>query len=256
MSIMDNIRQRQTEAVMPLSSTPPRHQPEMLYIGCVDARLDPVDDIGIDQGLALIFRNIGALVLKNESASAPLDPQQVLKSGVIPPNVNIGAMLEFFLNHIKLPEGKVKHIVVSGHTDCGGLRASHYHEDFGGDQFLPLYLDTLRDVRDRVREEAKSQNWNDAQLLHAFEEESVRQSMRNLMTYPCRGAHAAREEAGAAWLGYQHGDQAITEMNPANGVFEPDVGALRQCRAFCLTLRRTAISGAFTCATKLFASEW
>src|SRR5271155_3615329 len=100
MNIMDKIRRQQALAVLPSHHAPPKHQPEMLYIGCVDARLDPIDDIGIDKGAALIFRNIGALVLKDEYAGRGLDREAISAGGEIPQNVSIGAVLEFFLNHL------------------------------------------------------------------------------------------------------------------------------------------------------------
>ena len=221
MNIMDKIRRQQALAVLPPDRTPPRHHPEMLYIGCIDARLDPIDDIGIDKGMALIFRNIGALVLKDEQAGVALDRAAISASGEIPQNVSIGAVLEFFLNHLPHALGKVKHIVVSGHTDCGGIRACQNEVHGEHDRYLPLYLESLKDVRTRVRKEAKAKGWDDARLLHALEEESVRQSMQNLRTYAVV-SQAIKE----GWLEV-HGwvintaTQRISEMNPATLEFEP-----------------------------------
>jgi carbonic anhydrase len=224
MSIMDQIRHHQANAVRPSHQAPPVHQPEMLYIGCIDARLDPIMDIGIGKGKALIFRNIGALVLKDEHASVGLDHAAISAWGEIPPNVSIGAVLEFFLNHFPHEQGRVKHIVVSGHTDCGGLKACQNELCDEHDHYLPLYLESLREVRDRIRGEARALGWDDARLLHALEEESVRQSMKNLKSYPV--VTSALQEG---WLEI-HGwvintaTQRIYEMNLDTLEFEPMSG--------------------------------
>ncbi len=217
MSIMDKIRLQQALAVLPSHHTPPKHQPEMLYIGCVDARLDPIDDIGIDKGKALIFRNIGALVLKDGHAGSGT----ISAGSEIPQNISVGAVLEFFLNHIPVERGKVKHIVVSGHTDCGGLKACQNEECGKHDHHLSHYLENLKDVRTRVRNEAKAKGWNDAQLLHALEEESVRQSMANLQGYPV--VRKAMEEGAVEVHGWviDTATQRILEMNPKTLEFEP-----------------------------------
>jgi carbonic anhydrase len=220
MSILNSIRLRQSQAERPLHHTPAKHQPEMLYIGCIDARLDPIDDIGIEKGAALIFRNIGALVVKNEAKGQALDAHAVIESGEIPHNVNIAAVLEFFLTHIPQLPGHIKHIVVSGHTDCGGLKACHYGVN-EHDHYLPLYLQSLQTVRAKVRENARINGWNDAQLLHALEEESVRQSIANLLTYPIVEQAIAKNTLEVHGWVINTATQRILEMNLKTLEFEP-----------------------------------
>ncbi len=212
MSIMDKIRLRQELGVWPSAATPPEHRPEILYIGCVDARLDPIDDIGIDKGKALIFRNIGALVRRNESATS---------ADSVPPSASIGAVLEFFLNHIPAAPAQVKHIIISGHTDCGGLQACQHNACGEHDHYLPLYLDSLKSVRAKVMAEAKIKGWNDADILHALEKESVRQSVANLLTYPV--VQRALDDGLLEIHGWviDTATQRIAEMNPATLEFEP-----------------------------------
>src|SRR5262249_48777421 len=133
------------------------------------------EDIGIGKGKALIFRNIGALVLKHEAAGNDMHHA-----------LSIGAGIEFFLHHIP-SRGGGKNIVISGHTDCGGLEAYWHGNCSPKDHYLPLYLENLKDVRERIRSKGKAEGWDDVRHLHALEEESVRQSMANLMTYPAVG---------------------------------------------------------------------
>jgi carbonic anhydrase len=222
MSIIDNIRRRQSAAaVTAVHQQPPIHKPEMLYFGCVDARLDPIHDIGIEKGKALIFRNIGAVVLKDQHPSDLFDHEAMLQTGLIPPNVTMGAVLEFFLHHIKLDEGVVKHIVVSAHTDCGGLKACRYGVSAENDHYLSLYLESLRDVRRRVMAQAEIQGWDDAQVLRALEQESVRESVANLRSYPAvRSAIANGGLEVHGWI-IDTGAHRIMEMHPETLEFEP-----------------------------------
>ena len=201
---MENIRRRQALAVQAPRPAPPPHRPEMLYIGCPDARLDPVSDIGIEQGNALIFRNIGALVLRE--------------------NASMGAVLEYFLHHLPPSASRLKHIVVSGHTDCGGIKACQHGCHEARDHYLPQYLESLSPVRARIMEEAKTQKWNDEQTLHALEKESVRHSLGNLMTFPmvAREVNAGRVELHG-WI-IDTATKSIAEMNPKTREFEPMAG--------------------------------
>jgi carbonic anhydrase len=223
MDIMDKIRLRQEQAVLPAHTRPPEHRPEVLYIGCVDARLDPVKDIGIGRGEALIFRNIGALVLKDTHASDAKVNQDHIQGGELPQSLSVGAVLEFYLHHIPGAPDKLKHIVVSGHTDCGGIRACQHGTRGEHDHYLPLYLESLKDIRKKVNEEAKRNGWDELRILHELEEESVRQSIHNLQTYPAvKRAMEAGKLAIHGWV-INTATQQILEMNPQTLQFEPMV---------------------------------
>lgn len=178
--IITGIRDQQMKRRVP-SAELAVHKPEMLYIGCVDARLDPIEDIGIPKGKALIYRNIAALVRPSaQNREQSVNAADALSSGEIPESVSVGAALEFFLNHIEIPASGKKHIVVSGHTDCGGIRACL--EGVGEhDHYLPQYLSALSDVRESVL--ANKDLVTLAERRQALEEASVRQSIENLMSY-------------------------------------------------------------------------
>lgn len=163
--ILDIIRQKQHRITNKPKETNP-HAPGMLYIGCVDARLDPIRDIGIEKGKALILRNVGAVV------PPPRDANQV-------GGRSIGAALELFIQHMNTREKK--HIVISGHTDCGGNKACLFHTHKESDSYLPAYLNGLEHVRNDVLQ--KYQDKGREVQLRMFEEASVRNSMVNLHAY-------------------------------------------------------------------------
>lgn len=225
MDIFDSIRRwQELRPQLPFPSKPLQHRPEMLYIGCIDARLDPINDIGIPKGKALIFRNIAALVRKANGAGFTAAENVQVSAGEIPESTSMGAALEFFINHIPEPQDGVKHIVVSGHTNCGGIRACLHGVAQPEDKYLPVYLSALRDVRAKVLTECAGHSDDDQ--LHALEQASVRQSVENLMSYEV--VRRAVEEGRLKLHGWviDTTTQKIMEMNP-QGRFEPLVHVMQ-----------------------------
>ena len=220
--IIEDIRARQRSLPpAPRAREPELHRPEMLYIGCIDARLDPIVDIGIPKGKALIYRNIAALVRPESGKAADMadimDGVRSLGGGEIPESISIGAALEFFILHIPHAPGMMRHIVVSGHTDCGGIRACLNRTGEEDGRYLPRYLAVLEDVREHVAGQA---GMTENQRLLTLEEAAVRQSVANLMSY-----EVVREAVEADTL-QLHGwvidtaTQRITGLSRETGAFE------------------------------------
>lgn len=93
-------------------------QPEWLYIGCSDSRVTAEDLMGVQPGEVFIHRNIANQVI-------PTDP-------------NVSAVVQYAVQYLK-----VKHIIVCGHYECGGIKAALHPSDMGQ---LNSWLQTLRDV--------------------------------------------------------------------------------------------------------------
>jgi carbonic anhydrase len=94
-------------------------QPEYLYIGCSDSRVTAEDLMGLEPGEVFIHRNVANLVVPTDS--------------------NINAVIQYSVEKLQ-----VKHIIVCGHYECGGVKAAMHPEDMGQ---LNAWLQTLRDVR-------------------------------------------------------------------------------------------------------------
>ncbi|TAE17718.1 MAG: carbonic anhydrase [Bacteroidetes bacterium] len=92
--------------------------PEYLYIGCSDSRVTAEDLMGANPGEIFIHRNIANLVINTDS--------------------NLNAVVQYAVEHLK-----VKHIIICGHYECGGVKAALYPSDMGQ---LNSWLQTLRDV--------------------------------------------------------------------------------------------------------------
>src|SRR5438874_2698355 len=121
-STLSRVRRMQREMPLLEGMQPPAHEPEILLIGCVDARL-AIQDVGIPYGKALIFRDIAALIAGEGGEGEHLSE---------------AAMLEFAVNIMK-----VKDIVVMGHTDCGGIKAALANQTSPETTYIRKYLAPL-----------------------------------------------------------------------------------------------------------------
>jgi carbonic anhydrase len=75
-----------------------QQNPQVLWIGCSDSRVSEDVITGSKPGTIFAHRNIANIVAYSD--------------------MNLGAILEFALVHLKIPD-----IVVCGHTRCGGIQA-------------------------------------------------------------------------------------------------------------------------------------
>ncbi len=140
--------------------------PKILMISCSDSRVDPSVIFDADPGEIFMVRNVASLV-------PPCTPDQ-RRHGT-------SAALEFGI--LKLG---VEHVVVLGHGHCGGIEALLRSADEDGSEsdsdFIGPWLSCVNDVRDKiVREMGEASH---ADKARALEYETVRQSVRNLRTFP------------------------------------------------------------------------
>lgn len=93
-------------------------KPEYLYIGCSDSRIHASDMMGMKPGEIFVHRNIANMVISSDLSAA--------------------AVINYAVEHLK-----VKHIIVCGHYNCGGIKAAMTPQDFG---ILNPWLRSIRDV--------------------------------------------------------------------------------------------------------------
>lgn len=97
------------------------HAPKILWIGCVDARVPANEVINEPPGSVLVHRNIANMVNNIDT--------------------NCLSAIQFAVDVLK-----VKHIIVCGHYDCGGVRAALSPVDH-----KPPLENWLRNIRDIYR---------------------------------------------------------------------------------------------------------
>ena len=93
-------------------------QPDYLYIGCADSRVPANEIMGLEPGELFVHRNVANLVNNTD--------------------LNVMSCINYAVNHLQ-----VKHIIVCGHYDCGGVKAAMTPVDLG---ILNPWLRTIRDV--------------------------------------------------------------------------------------------------------------
>ena len=100
-------------------------EPKLLYIGCSDSRVTAEEIKGVDPGELFVHRNIANLVISTDGS--------------------LNAVVQYAVEHLR-----VKHIIVCGHYECGGVKAALHPADRGQ---LNGWLQTLRDAYRLHREE-------------------------------------------------------------------------------------------------------
>lgn len=138
--------------------------PKILMIACSDSRVDPSVIFGARPGEIFMIRNVASLV-------PPCTPDQHCHG--------TSAALEFGVLGLG-----VEHLIVLGHGHCGGIDALLHSATKGNPKtdFVGPWLSCLVGARDKVLMEMPDAS--SAQKARALEYETVRQSVRNLETFP------------------------------------------------------------------------
>jgi carbonic anhydrase len=139
------------------------HAPTTLMIGCCDARVDPNVIMGSDPGELFILRNIANLVPQYGEGH----------------HRSVGSAIEYAVHALKVP-----HIVICGHTQCGGLKALMEGPDKLADA-MPTLVSWLKDAEElRERLAVLLRDHPADQIATQLIYENVAVQLENLLTYP------------------------------------------------------------------------
>jgi len=136
-----------------------QQRPTVLWIGCSDSRV-PVNTITQTRpGEIFVHRNVGNIVATNDW--------------------NLSAVLEFSINHLRIPD-----IVVCGHYGCGGIAA--LDEKNADDRYIPIWLNNAYKARERVDDKLLELHFQipEEQRMNLIVEENVRLQLEHLQEYP------------------------------------------------------------------------
>lgn len=139
--------------------------PEVMVVSCCDSRCDPETIFSAMPGELFVVRNVANLIPPYETTGR---------------YHGVSAALEFAALNLR-----VKHIVILGHSGCGGVRACLEHEAARQTeaQFIQNWMSMLSDARDKVL--AKPDLKPGPEQRAALEREGIKTSLANLRTFPC-----------------------------------------------------------------------
>jgi carbonic anhydrase len=172
--------------------------PEIMVIGCCDSRVSPEVIFDAGPGELFVIRNVANLV-------PPYTPDGRQRA--------MSAALEFAVMALK-----VKHIVVLGHAQCGGIRA--YAEESAplspGD-FIGSWMELIAPAAKALGPRGDAPM---AEYLPRLERASAVATLDNLMTFPCVKILVERGKLNlhVAYFGVATG--ALSVLDRKSGAFK------------------------------------
>jgi len=128
--------------------------PSILWLGCSDSRVPETTLLGLQPGDVFVHRNIANIIS--------------------PTDINSSAVIEYAVVQLK-----VSHIVLCGHTRCGGAAGALADTRIGG--VLDAWLTPLKALRREHSEELKGIK-DDTERQTRMAELGVRRGVENLMS--------------------------------------------------------------------------
>lgn len=165
--------------------------PEIMVIGCCDSRVSPEVIFDVRPGQLFVVRNIANLV--------PVHQPDAAAHGV-------SAALEYAITVLR-----VKHIVILGHAQCGGVRAFVDKIDpLSPGDFIGRWMQILFEPG-HIVEQLKHESVQ--QFMTRIEQAAVLRSLENLMTFPFvrQGVEAKRLQLHGAYFGIAEGSLFVLD---------------------------------------------
>lgn len=126
-------------------------KPEYLWIGCSDSRVPPSEITNTDPGEMFVHRNIANLVVHSD--------------------LNLMSVVQYAVEALK-----VRHVIVCGHYNCGGVKAAIAHQSLG---LIDNWIRNIEDTYFTHRVEVDG-ILNEAEKVNKLVELNVVNQVRNL----------------------------------------------------------------------------
>jgi len=127
-------------------------QPQTMVVSCCDARVDPALILQCDPGDLFVVRNVANIIPPYEIDEA---------------HHGTSAALEFGIRFLK-----VKHLILLGHSQCGGIQALLSSHHSNQNDFITNWVSLIK------TDNCKTQNADDYAKL------ALNKSYENLLTFP------------------------------------------------------------------------
>jgi carbonic anhydrase len=175
--------------------------PDVMVVSCCDSRVEPEAVFSAMPGELFVVRNVANLVPPYETDGK---------------YHGVSAALEFAVLNLR-----VKHIVVIGHSGCGGVRACIDHDATQQTEaeFIANWMSMLDGARDRLLAENASQPL--PELRSNLEREGVKVSLANLRTFPCVQTLEGKGRLNLHGAYFDISTGQLTVLNEATNAFVP-----------------------------------
>lgn len=171
-------------------------KPEALYIACSDSRMMTEGMLGLKPGEYFVHRNIAACV-------PPADQ----------PDLASTAVLEYAVLVLK-----VKHIIVCGHTDCGGVKTVDTPPSSEALPAIAQWLSYIKPAQQNV--DASQPNLPSAERHRAIVEQHVVNQLDNLRSYAMvKDAENQGDLEIHGWVKYLD-EHTLRQYDPQTSLFE------------------------------------
>jgi len=178
-------------------------RPRAMVISCCDSRVDTLAMFGAEPGDLFVVRNVASIV-----------------PGYNPDKEHHGtsAAIEYAVNTLR-----IAHIVVVGHSNCGGVEACH--DMCAGNapeleeqtSFVGRWMDILRPAYEKIRGLESDRTGR----LNAMEQEGVLVSLENLETFPFVSDAVGNNLLTLHGVWIDIGDGAMHVYSRSAGGFKP-----------------------------------
>jgi carbonic anhydrase len=125
--------------------------PSFLWIGCADSRVPAEEITHADPGEIFVHRNVANMVVHTD--------------------MNLLSVLQYAVEVLK-----IKHIIVCGHYNCGGVKAAMTNKDFG---LINKWLRNIKEVYAKHYHELQAIE-NEQSRFNALVELNVKEQIQNL----------------------------------------------------------------------------
>lgn len=173
--------------------------PDVMIVSCCDSRVDPETIFSAMPGELFVVRNVANLVPPFETTGK---------------YHGVSAALEFAVLNLR-----VKHIIVLGHSGCGGVKASL--EQNAARESEARFITNWMSILDEPRQEiaARMADRPLPEQRRALEQEGIKASLTNLRSFPCVRTLEGRSRLNLAGAYFNVSSGELMVLNQGTGEF-------------------------------------
>ena len=172
--------------------------PSSMIISCCDSRVNATSIFGVDPGEFFIHRNIANLVPPYSTHDE---------------NHGTSAAIEYAIKELK-----VRHLIILGHQDCGGIKNGYHMHSNSVDfkyEFINKWLSILLPAFNNIAKDVSK-----SKQLELLEEESIKNSIINLFSFPYVKKAVENKNLSIHGLIHNIGSGGLKFLNPITEDFE------------------------------------